>query len=307
MGITLRPSFLRYIMPCRRRLTISYLNLLLLFYYYVGGIRCKRASALLKYKTETDPEIKELGIQGVYQLQGGIDKYFKEFPDGGYWQGKNYVFDKRFAHAPPKVDGQLYGQQDNKTTTTTLSSSSQASPPPADQIIMGECEACHKPWDMYRGKRRCPTCGVPSLICKACFLAHKQKLKKLGKKSQNEQGADSSSIVRIWMCIKEATSLFSWHSQIYIYIYINSMRDHISIIIIIIIQQLHHLLQTYSCLEPPAGAETHRSDLVGTYDDDCRLSSETPCNVENDPVPSIMPFVLLGCGSSFSVSSPSLE
>jgi predicted sulfurtransferase len=72
---------------------------------------------------ETDPEIKELGIRGVYQLQGGIDKYFKEFPDGGYWQGKNYVFDKRFAHAPPKVDGQLYGQQDNKTTTTTLSSS----------------------------------------------------------------------------------------------------------------------------------------------------------------------------------------
>lgn len=23
-------------------------------------------------------------------VQTGIDKYFKEFPDGGYWQGKNY-------------------------------------------------------------------------------------------------------------------------------------------------------------------------------------------------------------------------
>lgn len=45
-----------------------------------GGIRCERASALLKYKMENDPEIKDLGIQGVYQLQGGIDKYFKEFP-----------------------------------------------------------------------------------------------------------------------------------------------------------------------------------------------------------------------------------
>jgi len=42
---------------------------------------------------ENDPSIKELGIQEVYQLQGGIDKYFKEFPDGGYWQGKNYVSD----------------------------------------------------------------------------------------------------------------------------------------------------------------------------------------------------------------------
>jgi hypothetical protein len=50
--------------------------------YCTGGIRCERASALLKYKMETDPEIKALNIQGVYQLQGGIDKYFKEFPDG---------------------------------------------------------------------------------------------------------------------------------------------------------------------------------------------------------------------------------
>jgi predicted sulfurtransferase len=39
--------------------------------YCTGGIRCERASALLKYKMETDPEIKNLGIKGVYQLQGG--------------------------------------------------------------------------------------------------------------------------------------------------------------------------------------------------------------------------------------------
>lgn len=39
--------------------------------YCTGGIRCERASALLKYKMETDPEIKDLGIKGVYQLQGG--------------------------------------------------------------------------------------------------------------------------------------------------------------------------------------------------------------------------------------------
>lgn len=34
---------------------------------------------------------------------------------------------------------------------------------------MSKCEACKKPWDRFRGKRRCPTCGVPSLICKECF------------------------------------------------------------------------------------------------------------------------------------------
>jgi len=142
--------------------------------YCTGGIRCERASALLKYKMETDETVKDLGIKGVFQLQGGIDKYFKEFPDGGYWQGKNYVFDKRFAHAPPKIDGELHGrvgdkeeEHDSKVSTNTSA--------------MGRCESCYKPWDMYRGKRRCPTCGVPSLICKDCFLADKQGRKKLGK------------------------------------------------------------------------------------------------------------------------------
>jgi hypothetical protein len=48
-------------------------------------------------------------------------------------------------------------------------------------VVMGKCEACHKPWDMYRGKRRCPTCGVPSLICRECFLADKEGRKKLGR------------------------------------------------------------------------------------------------------------------------------
>lgn len=128
--------------------------------YCTGGIRCERASALLKYKMETDPAVKELGIQGVYQLQGGIDKYFKEFPDGGYWKGKNYTFDKRFAHAPVAVEKGL----------------NEASFPP-----MGKCEACSKPWDKYRGKRRCPTCGVPSLICKDCYQADQDGTKKLDK------------------------------------------------------------------------------------------------------------------------------
>jgi hypothetical protein len=34
---------------------------------------------------------------------------------------------------------------------------------------------------MYRGKRRCPTCGVPSLICRECFLADKGERKNLGR------------------------------------------------------------------------------------------------------------------------------
>lgn len=131
--------------------------------YCTGGVRCERASALLKYKMETDPAIQQLGIQGVYQLQGGIDKYFKQYPDGGYWAGKNYTFDKRFAHAPPKKI-----LQHNEAEAAAEST-----------LVMGKCEACHKPWDMYRGKRRCPTCGVPSLICRECLHADKDGIRKL--------------------------------------------------------------------------------------------------------------------------------
>lgn len=47
--------------------------------------------------------------------------------------------------------------------------------------MMGKCEACGKPWDMYRGKRRCPTCGVPSLICRDCFQADKDGLRKIAR------------------------------------------------------------------------------------------------------------------------------
>lgn len=54
-------------------------------------------------------------------------------------------------------------------------------PASAAEEILGSCEGCSKPWDMYRGKRRCPTCGVPSLICRECFENDKSGIKKLGR------------------------------------------------------------------------------------------------------------------------------
>lgn len=58
--------------------------------YCTGGVRCERASVLLN---------QHLGdkVNGIYQLQGGIEKYMQEYPDGGFWKGKNYTFDKREA------------------------------------------------------------------------------------------------------------------------------------------------------------------------------------------------------------------
>ncbi len=54
--------------------------------YCTGGIRCEKASALLKKNGFTD----------VSQLHGGVAKYGQEFPDD-YWEGKLFVFDERMA------------------------------------------------------------------------------------------------------------------------------------------------------------------------------------------------------------------
>jgi UPF0176 protein len=57
--------------------------------YCTGGIRCEKAALY----------IRELGIEQVWQLDGGILKYFEE-TDGRHWQGNCFVFDERTALAP---------------------------------------------------------------------------------------------------------------------------------------------------------------------------------------------------------------
>lgn len=67
----------------------------------------------------------------------------KEFPEGGYWVGKNYTFDKRFAFG-------AYGKDYRKDD------------------VLSYCSGCKKPWDRYRGKKRCSACLVPIIVCKEC-------------------------------------------------------------------------------------------------------------------------------------------
>jgi UPF0176 protein len=57
-----------------------------LFLYCTGGIRCEKAV----------PEVKRLGYDNVYQLEGGILKYLEEFPNGQF-KGECFVFDHRVA------------------------------------------------------------------------------------------------------------------------------------------------------------------------------------------------------------------
>ena len=54
--------------------------------FCTGGIRCEKAAILMR----------EEGLEHVYQLEGGILKYFEE-TDGSHYQGGCFVFDERRA------------------------------------------------------------------------------------------------------------------------------------------------------------------------------------------------------------------
>ncbi|RDI96918.1 sulfurtransferase [Dyella solisilvae] len=54
--------------------------------YCTGGIRCEKAAL----------HMQDIGMERVYQLEGGILKYFEE-TDGAHWRGDCFVFDERGA------------------------------------------------------------------------------------------------------------------------------------------------------------------------------------------------------------------
>ena len=69
--------------------------------YCTGGIRCEKAAILMQ----------EEGVERVYQLEGGILKYFEE-TDGAHYRGGCFVFDERevlgqdlSAHPHPRLPG----------------------------------------------------------------------------------------------------------------------------------------------------------------------------------------------------------
>jgi predicted sulfurtransferase len=102
--------------------------------FCTGGIRCETASVMLKQR----------GVEDVNQLQGGIHRYLEEFGTTGYFQGKNFVFDRRIAMEPDEKEGQ-----------------------PA--IIVGHCLECEQPYDELCGSRLCTVCRDLILICQTCW------------------------------------------------------------------------------------------------------------------------------------------
>jgi UPF0176 protein len=93
--------------------------------FCTGGIRCEKAAPLLIAN----------GLDNVYQLDGGILKYFEDC-GGAHWRGECFVFDKRVALGP-----------DLKETGTTQCYACQAVVLPEEQrsadYVLGEsCPHC---------------------------------------------------------------------------------------------------------------------------------------------------------------------
>nr|XP_011466188.1 PREDICTED: rhodanese-like domain-containing protein 6 isoform X2 [Fragaria vesca subsp. vesca] len=98
--------------------------------YCTGGIRCEMASAYIRSKGA--------GFENVFQLYGGIQRYLEQFPDGGFFRGKNFVFDHRISVGS------------------------------SDANILGACLLCGTSYDDYSSRLRCTYCRMLVLVCDSC-------------------------------------------------------------------------------------------------------------------------------------------
>ncbi len=119
--------------------------------YCTGGIRCERATALLNQMSTVKEELKP---KGVYHCRGGIERYVKTFPTGGYWKGKNYLFDRRMEQTPDVKDSN-----------------------DVENDIDAKCCLCNVKWTVYRGQFKCnrSLCRVPVIVCDSCTSAATEK------------------------------------------------------------------------------------------------------------------------------------
>jgi len=112
--------------------------------YCTGGIRCVKASAMLKKR----------GVEDVSHLSGGIHRYLEKYADKGFYKGKCMVFDQRVALDPKslKIDGEDTAKSQKSKPST----------------VVGRCIECESPYDELSGANLCTVCRDLLLICPKC-------------------------------------------------------------------------------------------------------------------------------------------
>ncbi len=96
--------------------------------YCTGGIRCEVLSSVMKTR----------GFKEVYQIDGGIVTYGKEFGDDGLWEGALFTFDNRMSI-----------EFSDKTKS------------------IANCEKCNAPANRYYDCPQVP-CNALNLLCLNC-------------------------------------------------------------------------------------------------------------------------------------------
>ena len=116
--------------------------------FCTGGVRCEKASALLK----------ALGAKEAFHLSGGIHRYVETFGDSGLYQGKNFVFDRRVALGAEDTMARGAGSAKDEKGTASGSST----------VPFGRCIECQCPWEKLTGRMVCEVCRELALCCDSC-------------------------------------------------------------------------------------------------------------------------------------------
>lgn len=111
--------------------------------YCTGGVRCEKASALVRQAG--------IGAREVRHLHGGIHRYADTFGEDGLWCGKNFVFDRRGA----------------------LGAGAVADAP--SRTVVGRCVGCGCAWERMDGAACCTVCNEPLLACDGCRQARREQ------------------------------------------------------------------------------------------------------------------------------------
>ena len=138
--------------------------------YCTGGIRCVKASAMLKQR----------GVQDVSHLSGGIHRYLERYGKDGFYKGKVFVFDQRVAlDADSMVVKQQEEGEGEKVVDDVVGEKShdcqhekqqqqQQQQQQKQKDVVGKCIECNIPYDEISGANLCSVCRDLILICPSC-------------------------------------------------------------------------------------------------------------------------------------------
>ena len=156
--------------------------------YCTGGVRCERASKLLKLILTEEPSgptnsgnagKKDHGSRSssngsnapkIFQLFGGIEAYLSHVsPEEGLFRGRNFVFDPRMDH------GYLYEHFHPTCDVQTDVNSTDVAGEESEtkrqiEAPISTCVVCRvTPWGDYTNAHaRCRACSIRVLVCSFC-------------------------------------------------------------------------------------------------------------------------------------------